>query len=57
MQRYSVTLYEYQWKRLLASGDLVIERDFIVQRTDTLYHPVLGLLPEVEDYAPSVMVV
>lgn len=57
LQRHSVTLYEYQWKKLLASGDLKIHNDFIIQESETLYHPVLGLLPEVPDYAPKSLVV
>lgn len=56
LQRHSVTLYEHQWKKLLASGDLTMHQDFIVQQSDALYHPALGLLPEVEDYAPSTLV-
>ncbi|MBK9026932.1 CRISPR-associated helicase Cas3 [Candidatus Propionivibrio aalborgensis] len=57
LQRYSVTLYEYQWKKLLASGDLKIHNDFIIQESEALYHPVLGLLPEVPDYTPKSLVV
>lgn len=53
LQRHSVTLYEYQWKKLLSSGDLEMHDDFIIQKAEALYHPVLGLLPEVEDYAPA----
>ena len=56
LQRHSVTLYEYQWKKLLVSGDLKMHNDFIIQESDTLYHPVLGLLPEVPDYAPKNLV-
>jgi CRISPR-associated endonuclease/helicase Cas3 len=53
LQRHSVTLHEHQWRKLLASGDLAMHRDFIVQRTVTLYHPLLGLVPEADDYTPS----
>lgn len=53
LQRHSVTLYEYQWKKLLTSGDLKIHNDFIIQESETLYHSGLGLLPEVPDYAPK----
>lgn len=56
LQRHSVTLYEYQWKKLLASGDLELHDDFIIQTSEALYHPVLGLLPEVPDYAPGSLV-
>ena len=57
LQRHSVTLYEYQWKKLLASGDLKMHHDFIIQESEALYHPVLGLLPEIPDYAPKNLVV
>lgn len=57
LQRHSVTLYEHQWKKLLGSGDLKMHNDFIIQESETLYHPDLGLLPEVPDYAPKSLVV
>lgn len=57
LQRHSVTLYEFQWKKLLGSGDLKIHNDFIIQESATLYDSVLGLLPEVPDYAPKSLVV
>lgn len=53
LQRHAVTLYDYQWKKLLASGDLELHEDFLIQKTDALYHPELGLLPEVPDYKPA----
>jgi CRISPR-associated endonuclease/helicase Cas3 len=53
LQRYTVTLYDYQWKKLVASGDLEIHEDFIMQKSEALYHPELGLLPEVPDYEPE----
>ena len=56
LQRHTVSLYEYQWKRLLASGDLAWHQDFLMQTSDTLYDPVLGLLPEIPDYAPASLV-
>jgi CRISPR-associated endonuclease/helicase Cas3 len=56
LQRHSVSLYEYQWKRLLASGDLAWHKDFLIQTSDTLYDPALGLLPEIPDYAPASLV-
>lgn len=56
LQRHTVTLYEYQWKKLLASGDLELHNDFIIQSSEALYHPVLGLLPEAPDYAPDSLV-
>ncbi|WP_301101840.1 CRISPR-associated helicase Cas3' [Propionivibrio sp.] len=57
LQRHSVTLYEYQWKKLLGSGNLKMHNDFIIQESEALYHPLLGLLPEVPDYAPKSLVV
>ena len=45
LQRHSVTLYDHQWKGLLASGDLQVHGDFIIQMADSLYHPVLGTAP------------
>jgi CRISPR-associated endonuclease/helicase Cas3 len=57
LQRHSVTLYEYQWKKLLGSGDLRMHNDFIIQESEALYHPLLGLLPEVPDYAPQKLLV
>jgi CRISPR-associated endonuclease/helicase Cas3 len=56
LQRHTVSLYEYQWKRLLASGDLAWHQDFLIQTSDTLYDPALGLLPEIPDYAPASLV-
>lgn len=53
LQRHSVTLYDYQWKKLLASGDLELHDDFLIQKSEALYHPMLGLLPEVPDYEPA----
>ena len=52
LQRHTVTLYEYQWRKLLASGDLEMREDFMIQKSEALYHPELGLLPEVPDYDP-----
>lgn len=56
LQRHAVTLYDRQWKKLLASGDLELHEDFLIQRSDALYHPELGLLPEVPDYDPESLV-
>jgi CRISPR-associated endonuclease/helicase Cas3 len=53
LQRHSVTLHDRQWKTLLSSGDLEIHEDFLIQRSEALYHPDLGLLPEVPDYEPK----
>ncbi len=53
LQRHAVTLYDYQWKKLLAGGDLELYEDFLIQKSEALYHPELGLLPEVPDYIPE----
>lgn len=53
LQRHAVTLYDHQWKKLLSSGDLEMYQDFLIQRSEALYHPELGLLPEVPDYTPE----
>lgn len=55
LQRHTVTLYDYQWKKLLASGDLEMHNDFFIQRSEALYHQALGLLPEVPDYDPEAL--
>ena len=55
LQRHSVTLYDYQWKKLVASGDLLMHNDFIIQSSEALYHQALGLLPEVPDYDPAAL--
>jgi len=57
LQRHSVTLYDCQWKKLLASGDLEMFDDFLIQKSEALYHPALGLLPEVPDYEPANLMV
>ncbi len=56
LQRHAVTLYGYQWKKLLASGDLELYEGFLIQKSEALYHAELGLLPEVPDYEPSSLV-
>ncbi len=53
LQRYTVTLHAHQWKKLLASRDLEMHEGFFLQKTALLYHPTLGLLPEVPDYEPE----
>lgn len=53
LQRHAVTLRDRQWKMLLASGDLELHEDFLIQRSEALYHPELGLLPQVPDYDPQ----
>lgn len=56
LQRHTVTLHDTQWKALLSSGDLELHKEFLVQKSPTLYHEALGLLPEVPDYEPEALV-
>lgn len=56
LQRYTVTLYDYQWKQQVAGGDLEIHADFILQKSAAIYHAELGLLPEAPDYEPASLV-
>jgi CRISPR-associated endonuclease/helicase Cas3 len=56
LQRHAVTLHDRQWKELLARGDLELHDNFLIQRSEALYHPQLGLLPEVPDYDPKGLV-
>lgn len=56
LQRYAVTLYEFQWRQLLDHGDLEIHQGFLLQRTEALYDPVLGLLPEITPHSPKDLV-
>ncbi len=53
LQRYSVNVYEYHFKRLLENHEVEeIRPGIYVQLSDTLYHPTLGLLTE--EALPSV---
>jgi len=53
LQRYSVNVYEYHFKRLLENHEVEeIQPGIYVQLSDTLYHPVLGLITE--ETLPSV---
>jgi len=53
LQRYSVNVYEYHFKRLLENNEVEeIKPGIYVQLSDTLYHPVLGLITE--ETLPSV---
>ncbi|MBI4998447.1 MAG: hypothetical protein HZC22_16435, partial [Rhodocyclales bacterium] len=44
---------DYQWKKLMASSDLELYDDSLMQKSDALYHAELGLLPAVPDYDPA----
>ncbi|VAW80927.1 CRISPR-associated helicase Cas3 [hydrothermal vent metagenome] len=45
LQRYSVNVYEYHFKQLLENHEIEeIQPGIYVQLSDTLYHPILGLI-------------
>ena len=58
LQRYTVSLPEYQFKKLLSRGDVrKTHTDIFALTSDALYHPVLGVLVEDEINAdPSSLV-
>ena len=58
LQRYTVSLPEYQFKKLLSRGDVrETHTDIFALTSDALYHPVLGVLVEDEINAdPSSLV-
>ena len=54
LQRYTVSLPEYQFQKLLASGDVFeIYSGIFAQTADVLYHPQLGVLLDDTDPDPS----
>lgn len=49
LQRYTVSLPEYQFKKLLSRGDVrEVYLDMFAQTSDALYHPELGVLVDEE---------
>lgn len=49
LQRYTVSLPEYQFKKLLSRGDVrEVHTDIFALTSDAVYHPVLGVLVEDE---------
>lgn len=57
LQRYSVTLYDYQLRRLMSSGDIVMCEGFAIQANEDLYHPQLGLLSDPPACDPASLVI
>ncbi len=54
LQRYTVSLPEWQFRELLASGDVSeIHPDIFAQTADVLYHPQLGILLDDLNLDPS----
>ena len=58
LQRFAVSLPEYQFKKLLSRGDVrEVYPDMFAQTSDALYHPELGMLVDEEtNPAPSALV-
>ena len=57
LQRYSVTLHDYQLGRLLDSQDVAICDGIAIQMSDSLYHPQLGLLPDPPSLDPASLII
>lgn len=58
LQRYTVSLPDYQFKKLLASGDVCeVYPGMFGQASDALYHPELGVLVDDTSADPSGLVV
>lgn len=56
LQRYTVTLYKYQFEKMLYRGEIEeICKGFYGQSGSGVYHCKLGLLPEPEKNVPSVV--
>ncbi|KAF0191022.1 MAG: CRISPR-associated helicase Cas3 [Gammaproteobacteria bacterium] len=57
LQRYTVSLPEYQFKKLLGNGDVREEYpDMYAQTSDALYHPELGVLVGDTNLDPNALV-
>jgi CRISPR-associated endonuclease/helicase Cas3 len=57
LQRYVVSLPEYQFKTLLNNGDVLeVYPDMFAQTSDVLYHPELGVLVNETNPDPSALV-
>jgi len=57
LQRYTVSLPEYQFKKLLGNGDVREEYpDMYAQTSDALYHAELGVLLEDTNLDPNALV-
>jgi CRISPR-associated endonuclease/helicase Cas3 len=57
LQRYTVSLPEYQFKKLLNNGDVrEVYPEMFTQTSDALYHPELGVLVDETNPDPSALV-
>jgi len=57
LQRYTVSLPEYQFKKLLNNGDMAeIYPGLFAQTSDALYHPKLGVLLDGANPDPSALI-
>lgn len=57
LQRYVVSLPDYQFKKLLGNGDVrEVYPDMFSQTADALYHPELGVLLDDTNLDPSALV-
>ena len=58
LQRYTVSLPDYQFQKLLGNGDVVeIYPDMFAQTSDALYHPELGVLVDETNPDPGALLV
>ena len=58
LQRYTVSLPDYQFQKLLGNGDVVeIYPDMFAQTSDALYHPELGVLVDETNPDPAALLV
>ena len=56
LQRYTVSLPEYQFKKLLSNGDIhEVYPELFAQRSDVLYHSELGVLVDETNPDPSAL--
>ena len=57
LQRYSVSLPEYQFQKLLGNGDVYeVYPGLFAQTADVLYHPELGVLVDETNLDPSTLI-
>jgi CRISPR-associated endonuclease/helicase Cas3 len=57
LQRYTVSLPEYQFKKLAGNGDVrEVYPEMFAQTSDALYHPELGVLVDETNPDPSALV-
>ncbi len=57
LQRYTVSLPEYQFRKLLSNSDVdEIYPGMFAQTSDVLYHPVIGVLVDDTNLDPNVLI-